>query len=142
MLNLTNEVYLIPEIPESVKITGLGRKRLCTVNHEHHFSVNEEATLEKMMKAIHFDMHADVVNVCLTDQSDIPLSRIVQDIDVVISFGIEPRTLGFNIEFVKYETLQFDKMLLLVCDNIREINQNVQKKQLLWNRLQQLFLNH
>ncbi|MBK7806171.1 MAG: hypothetical protein IPJ51_07725 [Saprospiraceae bacterium] len=58
----------------------------------------------------------------------------------VIAFGVLPEQLGLNIDYKWYEILKFDHSRMLLSESIKDLNTFPQKKQQLWVKLQQMFL--
>lgn len=57
----------------------------------------------------------------------------------VISFGIQPQTIGFNVLNIPYEMIAFKNTRLILADDLAEINNNSSLKQKLWMELQKMF---
>lgn len=141
MLSTTDQVFLIPETTnDALVMSGDGQKKLVIVTDAHTFADAEKETLDKMMMAIKYDPKADLVKVVLPTGVDISLSNVVAPYNDLIIFGVAPDRLGLHIDYRINEIINFDRSRLLVCDTIREIIAVPQKKQILWARLQEMFL--
>lgn len=141
MLSITDQVFLIPETnTNAISISGEGLKKLVIVTDAQTFGDTEKETLNKMMIAIKYSPDSDLIKVVLPAESNISLSNVVPSYNDLIIFGIAPERLGMHIDYKMNEIIHFDKSRLLVCDTIREMITVPQKKQILWTRLQEMFL--
>lgn len=141
MLSTTDQVFLIPETTkDALLISGEGQKKLVIVTDALTFTDAEKETLDKMMMAIKYDPKADLVKVVLPAGINISLSNVVGPYKDLIIFGVTPERLGLHIDYKMNEIIQFDRSRLLICDTIREVIAVPQKKQILWAKLQEMFL--
>lgn len=138
---ITHPVFQIPETKkDSIEILGSGLKNLLIISDKEHCGETERTTLSKMIGAIKYHFPDDVIWVELTKDEAVLASAIMPDYKDVLLFGVSPERAGFNIEFKQYHIAQFERRRLLYCDHLQEIVTNVQKKQLLWTKLQEMFL--
>ena len=139
--SLTVLVFNLPEHnAESFSLIGSEEGKLLVVVDESAFGTEEETMLNNMISAIKFDPKSDISKLILKRGQPIILSYFQRDFKNILVFGITPEQLGLNIEFKSYDILHFEKYRMLVCDSITEIRTVVQKKQMLWARLQEMFL--
>lgn len=140
-LSLIDQVFHIPEHnPETFSMIGAEEGKLLVIVDEGAFGTDEETMLNNMITAIKFDPKSDISKLILKRGQPIILSYFHRDFKNILVFGITPDQLGLNIEFKLYDILHFEKYRMLVCDSITEIRTVVQKKQMLWARLQEMFL--
>jgi len=138
---LTHPVFKIPESKDNpIPILGSGLKNLLIISDKDHCGENERTTLSKMIGAIKYAFPDDIFWVELSKDEATMASVIMPTYKDVILFGISPERAGFNIEYKPYHIVQFEQRRLLYCDHLQEIVTNVQKKQLLWTKLQEMFL--
>lgn len=141
MLSTMDQVFKIPDtIPNNVVVSGEGQKKLVIITDLESFSDSESDTLDKMMTAIKYNPSHDLIKVVLPKNVDVSLSSLVNDYKDLIIFGVLPERIGLFIEYKMNEILYFEKSRLLICESIRAIIAVPQKKQLLWTRLQEMFL--
>jgi DNA polymerase III psi subunit len=57
----------------------------------------------------------------------------------VVSFGIQPQSIGFNVSNIPYEMIEFKNTRLILADDLADINNNSTLKQKLWVELQKMF---
>jgi DNA polymerase III psi subunit len=60
-------------------------------------------------------------------------------INKVVSFGIQPQNIGFNVSKIPYEMMEFKNTRLILADDLAEIKNNSLLKQKLWIELQKMF---
>lgn len=140
-LSLTDQVFNLPEHnAESFSLIGSEEGKLLVVVDESAFGTEEETMLNNMISAIKFDPKSDISKLILKQGQSVILSNLQRDFNNILVFGVIPEQLGLNIEYKLYDILHFEKCRMLICDSITEIRTVVQKKQLLWARLQEMFL--
>lgn len=140
-LSLTDQVFNLPEHnAESFSLIGSEEGKLLVVVDESAFGTEEETMLNNMISAIKFDPKSDISKLILKQGQSIILSNLQRDFNNILVFGVIPEQLGLNIEYKLYDILHFEKCRMLICDSIIEIKTVIQKKQLLWSRLQEMFL--
>jgi len=141
MLSNSEQVFLIPENGgKSIQTIGAGLKKLVVVVDDETFDNNGKTTLDNMMLAIKYNPELDLIKVIIPAASNVVLSSLMPDYKDLIIFGFSPEKLGFNVDFKMYEILHFDKTRLLICDKISEIIAFPEKKKILWQQLQAMFL--
>ncbi len=140
-LSLTDQVFNLPEHnAESFSLIGSEEGKLLVVVDESAFGTEEETMLNNMISAIKFDPKSDISKLILKQGQSIILSNLQRDFNNILVFGVIPEQLGLNIEYKLYDILHFEKCRMLICDSIIEIKTVIQKKQLLWAKLQEMFL--
>lgn len=140
-LSLTDQVFNLPEHnAESFSLIGSEEGKLLVVVDESAFGTEEETMLNNMISAIKFDPKSDISKLILKQGQSVILSNLQRDFNNILVFGVIPEQLGLNIEYKLYDILHFEKCRMLICDSIIEIKTVIQKKQLLWSRLQEMFL--
>jgi len=138
---ITHPVYQIPETSkDSIVVLGSGFKNLLIISDKDRCGETERTTLSKMIGAIKYTFPDDVFWVELSKDEAILASVIMPSYKDVLLFGVSPERAGFNIESKHYHIAQFEQRRLLYCDHLQEIVTNVQKKQMLWTKLQEMFL--
>lgn len=140
-LSLIDQVFNLPEHnAESFSLIGSEEGKLLVVVDESAFGTEEETMLNNMISAIKFDPKSDISKLILKQGQSIILSNLQRDFNNILVFGVIPEQLGLNIEYKLYDILHFEKCRMLICDSIIEIKTVIQKKQLLWAKLQEMFL--
>lgn len=138
---ITHPVYKIPETKkDSVSVLGSGLKNLLIISDKDKCGETERTTLSKMIGAIKYNFPDDIFWVELSQNEEVLASVLMPDYKDVLLFGIAPEKAGFHIDYKHYYIAQFEQRRLLPCDHLQEIVNNVQKKQLLWTKLQEMFL--
>lgn len=141
MLSNSEQVFLIPENDiKPLQTIGAGLKKLVVVVDAETFGDNGKTTLDNMMLAIKYNPESDLIKVIIPAESNFTISSIMPDYRDLIIFGFSPEKLGFNVDYKMYEILHFDKTRMLICDKISEIIAFPEKKKILWQQLQTMFL--
>lgn len=141
MFKHTTEVFDIPETDKSrIHLQGQGRQKLLCISDADSFGDQEKSTLEKMITAIKYDAEKDIFILTVPQDCHLSLSNLGLEYKDILLFGIRPDQIGLQVEYSLYTILHFDQRNVLVCDSIRQINAVPQKKQVLWGKLQEMFL--
>ncbi len=141
MFKHTTEVFDIPEPDKSkIHLEGQGRQKLLCISDADSFGDQEKSTLEKMITAIKYDSEKDIFILTVPQDCHLSLSNLGLEYKDILLFGIRPDQIGLQVEYSQYTILHFDQRNVLVCDSIRQINAVPQKKQVLWGKLQEMFL--
>ncbi len=98
----------------------------------------EMDTLQKIISAIGYDLHRDVILLENQLVNSIELQRQYQ-VKAVISFGVPLSNLGINIQSKLYEPLIMRDIGILKVEDLSLISKDKNKKLLLWNSLKLMF---
>jgi|GEM_PF-2469717 len=137
----------IPEIPKTPAITTpkLPRNRNQVViiyNNQQTVYLNpeEEVLLTKIMGAVKLRLE-DVELVNINNHRD-TLVDILKDklVNQILSFGIELRDLDIQIPMEPYRVIRVEGIDMLLADSLFELQLNTDKKKMLWQALQGMFL--
>ena len=160
-LLLTETIYVIPETekttapPVVVSIPDIptpapsksehprNRNRLVVIYNNIktvYLNPEEEALLAKILGAVKLRLEdVDLVNV--NNHRD-TLIEILRDkmANQIISFGIELRDLDIQVPLEAYRVQRVEGIDILLADSLFELQLNTDKKKMLWQALQGMFL--
>ncbi|MDF1695544.1 MAG: hypothetical protein P1U56_06915 [Saprospiraceae bacterium] len=138
---MKSKIYRIPESDISSKIEGLGQKGLLIVIREED-KIENQNTLEGLVKAIKYDMNNDVIIVSQKEGfTDVNSLLSENTIHTVILMGIEPDSIGFSIQASPYFLYKMENFSVLLTDSLRAMNEDKAKKMKFWQILQERFLS-
>jgi hypothetical protein len=141
MSNHKNTVYPIPEFDSlAINLIGDGSRGLLCITESDSFGQDEEMTLKKLISAIKYDFDKDIFFLKIHKGDIFSVGTLPVQYKDVIAFGVLPEQLGLNIDYKWYEILKFDHSRMLLSESIKDLNTFPQKKQQLWVKLQQMFL--
>lgn len=100
-----------------------------------------ESFLPKILQAVKIDMQTESLSII---HSNYPINILdqIKDLGVknVISFGVSPKDLTLNLNPQLYTLLDISKVKFLFADKLDVISKQQDRKKLLWNHLQTIFL--
>jgi ATP-dependent protease Clp ATPase subunit len=138
---LKNTLFKIPNFDaSSISIQGKGTKKLLVICRKQGFSEVQSTALQKMMSAIKYDYENDIFMMTSDENEQISLSFLDIEYKDLILFGIKPENIGFNVEYKSHEINRLDSRRLLVFEGLDIVLADNNKKLLLWNKLQEMFL--
>jgi hypothetical protein len=141
MSNNNNTLFLVPEFDsKTCNISGEGGRGLLCITESDTFGDEEEITLKKLISAIKYDFNNDIYFLKINKGHSFSVGTLPISYKDMIVFGVLPDQLGLNIDYKWYDILIFDQTRILLSDSISDINKIPQKKQQLWVKLQQMFL--
>lgn len=136
-----NTLFKIPNFElSSISIQGKGAKKLLVICRKQGFSEVQSTALQKMISAIKYDYENDIYLVTCDEKDHIPISMFDLEYKDLILFGIKPENIGYNVEYKTQEINRLDSRLLLVFEGLDIVLADNNKKLLLWNKLQEMFL--
>jgi hypothetical protein len=136
-----NTLFHVPELDtKTYNISGEGRRGLLCITDSDSFGPDEEMTLKRLIAAIKFDFQNDIFFLKVNKGQSFSVGILPVSYKDMIVFGVLPDQLGLNIDYKWYEILLFDQTRILLSESISDINKFPQKKQQLWVKLQQMFL--
>ena len=138
---LKNTLFKIPNFDvSSISIQGKGAKKLVVICRKQGFSEVQLTALQKMISAIKYDYENDIFMLTCDENEQISLSMLNVDYKDLILFGIKPENIGYNLDYKSQEINKLDKSRLLVFEGLDIVLSDNNKKLLLWNKLQEMFL--
>jgi hypothetical protein len=136
-----NTLFKIPNFElSSISIQGKGAKKLLVICRKQGFSEVQSTALQKMISAIKYDYENDIYLVTCDEKDHIPISMFDLEYKDLILFGIKPENIGYNVEYKTQEINRLDSRRLLVFEGLDIVLADNNKKLLLWNKLQEMFL--
>lgn len=107
----------------------------------HAADKSMEPFLAKILGAVKLDLQADVLTLEKTIDNDFSFSALskAQTIYKALFFGIDPKTVGLNVNFQKYQPFTVNGCLFLFADDLKSISENQALKKALWGALQTIF---
>lgn len=136
-----NTLFKIPNFElSSISIQGKGAKKLLVICRKQGFSEVQSTALQKMISAIKYDYENDIYFVTCDEKDHIPISMFDLEYKDLILFGIKPENIGYNVEYKTQEINRLDSRRLLVFEGLDIVLADNNKKLLLWNKLQEMFL--
>lgn len=106
---------------------------------KENFPPELELLLTNILKALKLSF----AEILVVYQEDILNKRIRNvknsTINKVVSFGIKPQNMGFNVSNTPYKMMEFKNTRLILADDLAEIKSNSSLKQKLWIELQKMF---
>lgn len=120
---------------------GHGNKGLL-IALDHDDMMNNNPTLQGLVKAIKFDIDQDVKIVTTTSNNTLDLNSIIANgsYNTIILIGIAPDQTGFGLQAKKYFYYNLQNFSLLLTDSLQAMNNDKSKKMSFWNNLQEKFL--
>lgn len=138
---LKNTLFKIPNFDvSSISIQGKGAKKLVVICRKQGFSEVQLTALQKMISAIKYDYENDIFMMTCDENEQISLSMLNVEYKDLILFGIKPENIGYNLDYKSQEINKLDKSRLLVFEGLDIVLSDNNKKLLLWNKLQEMFL--
>lgn len=138
---LKNTLFKIPNFDvSSISIQGKGAKKLVVICRKQGFSEVQLTALQKMISAIKYDYENDIFMLTCDENEQISLSMLNVEYKDLILFGIKPENIGYNLDYKSQEINKLDKSRLLVFEGLDIVLSDNNKKLLLWNKLQEMFL--
>ena len=138
---LKNTLFKIPNFDvSSISIQGKGAKKLVVICRKQGFSEVQLTALQKMISAIKYDYENDICMLTCDENEQISLSMLNVEYKDLILFGIKPENIGYNLDYKSQEINKLDKSRLLVFEGLDIVLADNNKKLLLWNKLQEMFL--
>ncbi|HLO54675.1 MAG TPA: hypothetical protein VK169_10320 [Saprospiraceae bacterium] len=138
---LKNTLFKIPNFDvSSISIQGKGAKKLVVICRKQGFSEVQLTALQKMISAIKYDYENDIFMLTCDENEQISLSMLNVEYKDLILFGIKPENIGYNLDYKSQEINKLDKSRLLVFEGLDIVLADNNKKLLLWNKLQEMFL--
>jgi hypothetical protein len=133
----------IPEPPQPKVDLSRNRNQVVIIyNNQQTVYLNpeEEALLTKILGAVKLRLD-DVELVNIHNHRD-TLVEILKDkvVNQIISFGIELRDLDIQIPLEAYRITRAEGIDILLADSLFELQLNTDKKKMLWQSLQSMFL--
>ncbi len=103
----------------------------------------DDEFLSKILKATGLQVYLHAVPIQLTpDQSFMFFEHFsVSPFKQVISFGCPPEKMGLRIKHALYKPFTFRSISWLFCEELVQIQNDKQRKGLLWNALKDIFLS-
>lgn len=125
----------------NTRLLGKNKKKLLILTtKEDAEDDNAKTTLKAILKAIKFDMEEDCAILPFNKNESIAFQKLpLADCTQIISFGINPKQMGLQIQHHPYTSLKLLEKELLFADSIGTIASDVSKKKLLWAALQTIF---
>jgi len=133
----------IPEPPKPSVILPRNRSKVVIIYTNQqtvYLNPEEEVLLSKILSAVKLRLEdVDLVNVHNHRDS---LVDILKDklVNQIISFGIELRDLDIQIPLEAYRVTRVEGIDILLADSLFELQLNTDKKKMLWQALQAMFL--
>lgn len=141
MSNNSNTLFHVPEFDSKThNISGEGDRKLLCISDADSFGPDEEITIKRLISAIKYDFDKDIYFLKINKGQSFSVGTLPISYKDMIVFGVLPDQLGLNIDYKWYEILIFDQTRILLSESISDINKFPQKKQQLWVKLQQMFL--
>jgi hypothetical protein len=138
---LKNTLFKIPNFDvSSISIQGKGAKKLVVICRKQGFSEVQLTALQKMISAIKYDYENDIFMLTCDENEQISLSMLNVEYKDLILFGVKPENIGYNLDYKSQEINKLDKSRLLVFEGLDIVLSDNNKKLLLWNKLQEMFL--
>lgn len=97
--------------------------------------------LNKILKAIKIDLETDTFQMAIDRQQPIQLTQMLTAFPsekTIISFGIEPSSLGLSLQQRPYHPFTIRQTRFLFSHDLNSISGNPDFKRSLWNALQDL----
>ncbi|MEO6759284.1 MAG: hypothetical protein ABIO24_07500 [Saprospiraceae bacterium] len=118
------------------------RQVLIISRSEPEAAVNNRNFLTKVLSAVQLSLDRDALFVELPVGQPVSL---VMDVrrkkpQAVLVFGISAPQLGLHLHLSPYQPLDFQQMTLLFADALSDLEQDKEKKGLLWTALKTMFL--
>lgn len=103
---------------------------------------SQEKILADLIKAIKLDPIKDIFKLIINTESDISISAIIDEFSIskVLTFGVSAKELGYNINQSFYHIYNFENHKLLLSESIDVLQSDKNKKIILWQSLQKMFL--
>ena len=134
------KIYNITEKSQTPKITGNGQKGLIIIGSLTDLNLHKN-TLEGIIKAIGYDIEADVSILYLDNQSiDLSTTFPMSSINQIIIFGVDPSSVGFNIHAFPNFWYNMEYFSILISESLEILNSQKDKKLALWGQLKKKFL--
>ncbi|MEY3367478.1 MAG: hypothetical protein RI973_633 [Bacteroidota bacterium] len=133
-----------PAIPVSddlpSKIKGNNRKGLVIVSAEAE-NPELELFLTKILQAVQLQAAEDTCQISLDPNQQLWMSGLQEKIPFaqLISFGVPPAKLGYNLLAPPYQPFSFCGKTLLFAHSLSKIMQNPELKKPLWEALKKMF---
>ncbi|MCB0665919.1 MAG: hypothetical protein KDC80_08870 [Saprospiraceae bacterium] len=97
--------------------------------------------LEKILQAIDLDPNKNLCLFSLSPDEDSSLSSLLETVTTpktIIIFGLSPGNLGMSTRFLPYHLFKLKGNTFLLCDELRSIQSDSNKKRDLWDSLQKV----
>ncbi len=130
---------LSKEIVADDLLVGNGKKRVLVVVAQ---SEAGEKTLIDLLTAVKLDINEDIILLSVPNKSDVDINNILEkhNVEKMVSFGFEPKQLGFNIVSAFYHIYKIGTLETIFSQSISSLNEDKNKKIALWKSLQTVFL--
>lgn len=139
-MGLSLQLYPVPnEGPDTDRYKGLNAKRLLVVLAE--IEVNSYYDLlSKILRAIGFDIDADINLLVLNPQESVALfsSDIHEQYDRVLLMGVSPRTLGLALD-LPIGIQRLEKITVIAGPTLEKVSQDEKVKRAFWSILKTEF---
>jgi hypothetical protein len=98
--------------------------------------------LEKIMTAIGFDLHSDVLSIFLTPARRFSFHKIanMNTVNSILLFGVSTERAGLNLELELYKPVFVSGKIFLEVDELEKIRASPELKRRLWETLKQFFV--
>lgn len=122
-----------------IKLEGAHKNQLLIVARSIDLTPENRKTLGQILNAIKYNLE-DSCLLILEENESISINSIAKQYDIkkIISFGISPKDLGFQIAAGAYRMIEMEKLRLVFSHKIGDLNTDKQKKIKLWNTIQTL----
>lgn len=142
MTPIRDQVFIIPVemLSDKFILSGNCQKQLIIVVCQDNYGDAESELLNKMMKAIHYDLTEDVSLIKVDSKASISLSNLVPSWKDLILFGVNPNDVGIHVQYKLYQILSMEGKRVITADNLTIISGDASKKQLVWALFQKMFL--
>ncbi len=138
---IQNTLFKIPNFDvSSISIQGKGAKKLLVICRNQGFSEVQSTALQKMISAIKYDYENDIFMIICDENIKFSVSMLDLDYKDLILFGIKPENIGYNLEYKLQEVNRLDSSRMLIFEGLDIVLADNNKKLLLWNKLQEMFL--
>lgn len=131
----------IPDLPDFQAYDMTRKLIICAAIGERNPESIE--LLQNIIRAVNVSMDTEVQVLWLEKSQEIKLNVLYQDIKPrwIMSFGVLPHQLGFNLEMKQNAVIRLANLSLLFTSHLTQLKQNQMAKKHLWEVLKTNFIH-
>jgi hypothetical protein len=142
--HLDYKVFVLPEFHQTdLDVSGENKQHIL-IGYTHENNAELDAFLEKIIGSAKLNLKADCLLIKMQENApNFAFSQISMQHSVkkALFFGINPKSLGLNIDTPTYLLFHLNDCTFLFADPLSKIFTSNELKKALWHCLQQLFLS-
>ena len=136
-------IFAVPEADQALKNSRGDNKKALLVVFEEEDGKAHLAFLEKILKAVHFDLEQDALLLALNPETAPSFTTLSkrETVTHALLFGVEPTAMGLYFNYQLYQPLKHRTTHFLFSDSLADLDADTSKKGALWAALKSLFLS-